>query len=91
VAIRVVMAFQAEVPQVLVDVQQFLSAFCVSADSLLYHFGMEGSQLYDFCKLLPVVLLSQPLTSEAQDTQLPSSSLLGLRREVSKLVVVFPL
>jgi hypothetical protein len=48
VAFRVEMAFQAEVPPVLVEVRRFLCTSSMSADSLLYHFGMEGSRPYDF-------------------------------------------
>jgi hypothetical protein len=76
-------AFRAEVPQVLEDVRQFLCASSGSPYSLLYHFGMEGSRLYDFCTPLPAVFPSQPSPSDAQGTQLLASSLLGLWREVS--------
>jgi hypothetical protein len=76
-------AFRAEVPPVLEEVRRFLCASSGSADSLLYHFGMEGSRPYDFCKPLPGVFPSQPSPSDAQETQLLASSLLGLRREVS--------
>jgi len=88
---RVEMAYWADVPTVLVEVQRFRSASSVSADSLLYHFGMEGSQPYDFCKPLPGVSPSQPSSCDAQETILFASSLLGLQREVSGIVVVFPL
>jgi len=77
------MAFRAEVPPVLEEVRRFLCASSGSPDSLLYHFGMEGSWPNDFCKPLPGVIPSQPSTSDAQETQLLASSLLGLRREVS--------
>jgi hypothetical protein len=60
-------------------------------DVLLYHFGMEGSLPYDFCKPLPGVFPSQPSPSDAQESQLLASSLLRLRCEVSQLVVAFPL
>jgi hypothetical protein len=52
VAFRAVMAFRAEVLPVLVDVRRLLCASSVSADALLYHFGMEGSRPYDFYKPL---------------------------------------
>jgi len=77
------MACRAEVPQVLVDVQRFLSACSVSADSVLYNFGMDGSRSYDFCKPLPGVFPSQLSPSDGQETQLLASSLHGLWREVS--------
>jgi hypothetical protein len=44
-----------------------------------------------FCKPLPGVLQLQPSPSYAQETQLLTSSLLGLRCEVASLVVVCPL
>jgi hypothetical protein len=77
------MAFRAEVRPVLVEVRRFLSASSVSADSLPYYFGMEGSRPYDLCKPLPGVFPSQPSPSDAQQTQLIASSLLELPCEVS--------
>jgi len=52
VAFQADMAFRAEVPPVLVAVRQFLCASSVSADCLLYYFGLEGSRPYDFYKIL---------------------------------------
>jgi hypothetical protein len=52
------MAFRAEVPPVLVEVRRFLCASSVSADSLLYYFGMEGSRPYDCYKPLQGVFPS---------------------------------
>jgi len=49
-ACRTEVAFQAEVLPVLLDVRQFLFASHVSADSMLCHFGMEGSRSCDFYK-----------------------------------------
>jgi hypothetical protein len=83
-------AFRAEVPPVLKEARRFLFTFSGSPDSLLCHFGMEGSRPYDFCKPLPGVFPSQPSRSDAQETQLLSSSLLRLWREVSKSIVLFP-
>jgi hypothetical protein len=83
-------AFWAEVPPVLEEMQRFRCASRGSAISLLDDFGMEGSRPYDFCKPLPGVFPSQPSPSDAQETQLLASSLLGRQREVSQLVVVFP-
>jgi hypothetical protein len=79
VAFRAVMAFQAEVPPGLVEVWRFLSASSMSADSLLYHFGMEGSRPYDLYKPLPGVFPSQPSPSDAQETELLASAVLGLQ------------
>jgi len=84
-------AYWAEVPPVLVEVRRFFCASSVSADSLLCHFGMEGSHLLDFHKPLLGVFLSQPSPVDDQETQLLASSLLGLQREVSELVVAFPI
>jgi len=55
VAFQVEIAFLVEVPPVQVEVCRILSTSSVSADSFLYHFGMEGSRLYDFYKPLPAV------------------------------------
>jgi len=41
-------AFRAEVPPVVEEVRWFRCASSGSPDSLLYHFGMEGSRPYDF-------------------------------------------
>jgi hypothetical protein len=41
------MALRAEVPPVLVEVGRFLSTCSVSADTSLYHFGMEGRRPYE--------------------------------------------
>jgi hypothetical protein len=60
----------------LVEVQRFVYASSVSADSLLCHFGMEGSCLFDCYELLPGVVLSQPSPFDDQETQLLASSLL---------------
>jgi hypothetical protein len=71
-----------EVPPVLVELWWFLWTSSMAADSVLYHFGMQGSQLNDICKPLPGVFPSQPSPSDAQETQLHVSSLLGLQPEV---------
>jgi hypothetical protein len=42
-----------------VEVRWFLCTSSVSADSLLCHFGMEGSRLIDFYRPLPGVIVSQ--------------------------------
>jgi hypothetical protein len=84
-------AFQAEVPPVLEEVRRFLDPSSGPAHSLLYHVGMEGSRLYDFCKPLPGVFPSQPSPADAHETRLLATSLLGLGRDVSQLVVAFPL
>jgi hypothetical protein len=84
-------AFRAKVPPVLEEVRQFVCTSSVSPDSLVYHFGLEGSRAFDFCNALQGVFPSQPSPPDAQETQLLTSSLLGLGREVSQLVVVLPL
>jgi hypothetical protein len=76
-------ALRAEVLPVLLEVWRFLCATSVSVDSLLCHFGMEGSRVFDFYKPLPGVFLLQPSTFDDQETQLLTSSLLGLQRDVS--------
>jgi hypothetical protein len=82
VAFRVEAAFRAKVPPVLVEVRQILCASSMSTDSLLCHFGMEGSRPFDFYQPLSGVFQSQPSPFNAQEPQLLASSLLGLRREV---------
>jgi hypothetical protein len=76
-------ALGAEAPPVLVEARWFICAFSMSADSLLYHDGMEGSWWYDFYKPLPGVFLSQPLSCYAQQSQLLASFLLGLWHKFS--------
>jgi hypothetical protein len=65
---RVEAAFRVEVPPVPVEVRRFHCASSVSADSLLCHFGMEGSSLFDFHKPLPGVFLSRPSPCGDQET-----------------------
>jgi hypothetical protein len=89
VAFRAKAAFLAQVQPVLVEVRWFLFATSVPADSLLYYYGMEGSHPFDLYKPFPGVFLSQPSLFYAQETQLLISSVLGLWREVSKIVVSF--
>ena len=67
-AFRGEVAFQAELPLVLVEVRQFLSASSVSVDNWLCYFGIEGSRPYDCYKPLPGDFLSQPSPLYAQDT-----------------------
>jgi hypothetical protein len=78
VASQAVIAIRAKVTWVQVELRQFRSASSVSADSFLYHFGVKGSWPYDLCKPFPGVFPSQTAPSDAQDTQLLASSLLGL-------------
>jgi len=75
--------FRADVPPVLEEVRWFLCAATGSPDSLLYHIAREGSQPYDVCKSVPGVFPMQLSPSDAQETQLLTSSLLGHRLEVS--------
>ena len=81
-AFRAEEVFQAEVLPVLVEVRRFLCASSVSADSLLCHFGMEGSHPCDIYKPLLGVFPSQLSPFYAQGPQLLASSLLGLRHEI---------
>jgi len=83
-------AFWASVASVVVDVHPRLCTSCESVDSLLCHFGKEGSHPFDFPEPLPGVIPSQPSACYAQETQHPVSSLLELRRVVSRVVVGFP-
>jgi len=91
VAFRAEVVFRAKVPPILVEARRFLCAFRVSADSLLYNWAMVGSRPYDFYEPLPGVFLSQPSSCYAEETKPLASSLLKHRREVSELVVAFPL
>jgi len=91
VVFRVEVTLLATLSQILVEVRQFLSASSMSANSVLYDSGIEGSRQYDLYKPLRGVFLSQPSPFYAQQTQLLTSSLLGLRPEVSWLLVAFPL
>jgi len=64
-------------------VQLFLSVSRVSADSLPYHFGKEGSRTFGFDEALPGVFVRHPSPFSLQETKHPTSSLLGPRRVVS--------
>jgi hypothetical protein len=75
-------AFRAEVVPAQVEVYQCLSASSMCVDSLLCHFGKEGSRLCDFHEPLPGVFSSQCLSWYAQENQCTASSVLRLRREV---------
>ena len=66
------MAFWAEVAPVVVEVHTCLCTSSVSANSLLCHFGKEGSHPFDFHELLPDVIVSQPSPCYARETQLPA-------------------
>jgi len=84
------LAFWASVAPVALEVHPCLCASSKSVDSLLWHLGKEDSRPIDFHEPLPGVFLSQPSLCYARESQQPASSLFGLRREVSWLVVVFP-
>ena len=60
-----------------VEVHLFLCVSSMSADSLRYHFGKEGSRTFGFDEALLGVFVSQPSAFCAQETQHPASSLLG--------------
>jgi hypothetical protein len=54
----------------------------MSADSLRFHFGKEGTRTFGFDEALLGVFVSQPSPCYAQETQHPASSLLGPQRVV---------
>jgi len=83
-------AFWAEVASAVVEVHLSLCITSVSEDFLRCHVGKKGSRLFDFREPLPGVFRSQPSHCSAREIHHPPSSLLGLRREVSWLVVAFP-
>jgi len=60
-----------------VEVHLILCVSGLSADSVLFHSGMEGSRTFGFEEALPGVLVSQPSPCYAQETQHPASCLLG--------------
>jgi hypothetical protein len=83
VAFQAVKTFRAEVPPVLV---QWPRLRCVSGEIteyFLFHVGMEGSRPYDCCEPFLGLFPLQLSLSDAQETQLLASSILGLRRKVS--------
>jgi len=63
----------------------------VSAESSLSHCGKEVNHQVDFQESLPAVFPILSLPFNAQKTQLPAASLLGLRCEVSCPGIVFSL
>jgi len=77
--------------QLWVEVHPCICTPSISVDLLLCHFGQEVNRLFDFCHPLPGVYQLQPSAFNAQVTSHPAWSLLGLRRQVSCLVVPFPL
>ena len=84
-------ALRAEVAPVPLEVHPCLCTCRMSAESLLYRFGKEGSPLAEFHEPLPGVFISQPSPLDAQDTQLHSSSLLRLRCKARWSASEFPL
>jgi len=84
-------AIRAKVAPVSVVVHPSICAASVSVDLLWRHVGKAGSPPFDFRKPLRSVFPSQPSPCHARETQHAASSLLGIRREVSRLVVVFRL
>jgi len=68
-----------------------LCASCVTVDSVMCHFGNDGSCLFDFHKLLPGDFQSPQSPFCVPEIQLVTSSLLGVRCEDSWLVVIFVL
>jgi hypothetical protein len=84
-------ALRAEMAHVVVDVHLCHCAYGVSVDCVRCHLGKEDSCLFDFREPLPGVFRWQPSPCSALDNLHPTSSLLGLRREVSRFIAVFPL
>jgi hypothetical protein len=66
------------------EVHLFLCVFIVSVDSLQCHFSKEGSPMFGYDEALPGVFVLQPSPLYAQETQHPTSSLLGPRRVVAE-------
>jgi hypothetical protein len=62
----------------------------MSADSLRWHFGKEGSRTFGFDEALLGVFVSQPSPFCAQETQHPASFVLGSWRVVSLCDILFP-
>jgi len=73
----------------LLEVHLFLCASSVFADSLLCHFGKEGSHPCGFHERLLGVILSEPPPVYAKETQLPTSSLLGFQHGILDQVLRF--
>jgi len=73
-----------------VEVHLFLCVSSVSAESVRCHFGKEGSWTFGFDESLPGVFVSQPSPLCAQETEHPTSFLLGRRRVVSLWDISFP-
>jgi hypothetical protein len=82
-------ALQAEAALVVLDVQSCPCGSSVTADSVLGHLSKDSSRLFDFHESVPGLLLSPPSPVYAQETQLFTSSLLGLWHEVSWFVGAF--
>ena len=79
---QVQVAFRAQVRPVLVEVHQLLCASSMSVDSSRCHFGKESSRPIPFHEPLPGNFLSQSSVVCARETELPTSSHLGLQCEV---------
>jgi len=67
-----------------VEVHMILCISTVYADSFRCYFGKEGSRTFGYDEALPGVFVSQPSPCYAQETQHPTSSILGPRRMVSE-------
>jgi hypothetical protein len=70
--------FWAKLVLVVVKVHMCLCASSITADPLLCHFGKQRSSPFDFHQLLLNVFLLPLSSFDAQETQLLTSSLLGL-------------
>jgi len=76
-------ACRAEVSPVMEEVHQFHFTSRVSADSLHFHCGKEGSRQSAVHEPLPGVFPSEPSPSYAHETQLPACYLFGIWPEGS--------
>jgi hypothetical protein len=70
------------VPLVGAEVRQIAHTSSMSEDSLVCLIGVEGSDPYDFNNALPGTFLSQLSPFSAQESQFPTFTLVGLRRQV---------
>ena len=67
----------------LVGVSRLLSTLSISAESVLSHFGKEGSCSYDIHRPLQGVIPLQPSPAYAQESPLPAGSVVGHRHKVT--------
>jgi len=75
----------------LVEVHLFHCAARMSADFLQCRVATEGSSEIDFHQPLPGAILFLPCPFYAQETQLATTSVLMLRRELSRCFIEYTL